>query len=413
MAREWVAGYTRSDGTVVAGHWRTVYRGKAEGADGLDDAVIGVAGADATVLELGAMSEEVSKGKVSYHGELVDSMEQGTGLYDRAMEDLGRQRTAILQSMGSARVAPARRRGIFRRGRASFVFADAQARLQDVDRKKAALLHEYEGLRKAVWGQMLKLDTKHNGDLRQRHYEGVAARNATDAGVPVDPELRTPEQQRLVEVATERVARRDMEDMLAGAPTPWSDHHRFNNIGFDLDGCYYDFLKSLRNSARGHGKVLPEDSPKTYAMVEPGWFNDSSEFKEIYRKMFDTEEFRKMELLDENAAAVSRRIRKHGKKVTIRTARVFPGTDNEDTYRQTRDSLAKHGIEFDELHVTPDKKGADIMWDDAPYNIEALRSAGVPAVVRDHPYNEDTAGDARAANALEYEDIVMGRRPLK
>lgn len=383
MAREWVPGHTRSDGVVVAGHWRTV-------ADGFGTSMSGVAEADAAVLVLGAMSEEIEKGKVSYHGELVDSMEQGTVLYEDAMNALDRQSAAVSRSVGVS-----------------------QARLQDVDRLKATLHHEYEGLRRAVWGQMLEMDTKHNGDARRRHYEDVAARSATDAGVPVEPELRTPEQQRLVEVATERVARRDMEDMLAGAPTPWSEHHKFNNIGFDLDGCYYDFLKSLRNAARGHGKVLAEDSPQTYAMVEPGWFNDSGEFKKIYRNMFDTEEFRKMELLDENAAAVSRRIRKHGKKVTIRTARVFPGTDSEDTYRQTRDSLAKHGIEFDELHVTSDKRGADIMWDDAPSNIDALRSAGVPVVVRDHPYNKDAVGDARAANALVYEDIVMGRRPLK
>lgn len=406
MAREWVPGHTRSDSSVVAGHWRTV-------DDGFSTDMAGVAEADAAVLALGAMSEEIGEGKVSYHGELVDSMEQGTMLYDDAMNALGRKRTAMLQSMVSAPVVLDRESRVFRRERGVCDRAVAQARLQDVDRLKSALQHEYEGLRGAVWGQMLEMDTKHNGDARHRYYEDVAARSATDAGVPVEPELRTPEQQRLVEVATERVAHRDMEDMLAGAPTPWSEHHKFNNIGFDLDGCYYDFLKSLRNAARGHGKVLAEDSPQTYAMVEPGWFNDSGEFKKIYRNMFDTEEFRKMELLDENAAAVSRRIRKHGKKVTIRTARVFPGTDDKDTYRQTLDSLVKHGIEFDELHVTSDKRGADIMWDDAPSNIDALRSAGVPVVVRDHPYNKDAVGDARAANALVYEDIVMGRRPLK
>lgn len=52
--------------------------------------------------------------------------------------------------------------------------------------------------------------------------------------------------------------------------------------------------------------------------------------------------------------------------------------------------------------------GADVYVDDAPHNIEGLRSAGHDAIIFDQPYNQHMDG-ARATNWTELEDLVIER----
>lgn len=109
------------------------------------------------------------------------------------------------------------------------------------------------------------------------------------------------------------------------------------------------------------------------------------------------------------------RVKELGHEVIIVTDRAW-GSDPLNSQRNTIEAYAKAGIEYDEIHFTPDKTSVpvDTMVEDRIENYDPLIAAGTPTWLINRPWNEVEGGDARNriccvtcyAEAIEYHTVV-------
>lgn len=165
-------------------------------------------------------------------------------------------------------------------------------------------------------------------------------------------------------------------------------------IGIDIDGVLADYVEHMRTVATTQGiKVDPLGGPRTYSMVEPGWFTDDHQWARCHEIV--TGELERTPLLDAFAPEALARLRSRGHHLVVMTARRAPtgaGYSQADVVQATQAWLERHRIQAHEVvfndHRTPRHElELDLALDDSPEQIAALHAAGVPTVIRDQPYN--------------------------
>ena len=182
-------------------------------------------------------------------------------------------------------------------------------------------------------------------------------------------------------------------------------------VGFDSDGCIDNFGEGVRQTmvARGIGHLWKSGPTKTPFW---NWYEDwgwsFAQFKELVDWGVDhgyifTGHWRP------NAIESVRRVAELGHEIIIITDRAF-GSDPRNSQRNTIESFANAGIEYDELHFTADKTSVpvDLMVEDKLANYDALVAAGTPTWLINRPWNLVEGGDARARidDISDYADIV-------
>ncbi len=117
--------------------------------------------------------------------------------------------------------------------------------------------------------------------------------------------------------------------------------------------------------------------------------------------------FTNLEPID-NAPVVLRRLSKQGIHIRIITHGLFIAHLHRVGVQQTIEWLDYHGVPYRDLCLVADKTavGADLYVEDTPANIEALRAAGLHAIVYANPTNRDVARP-RVETWDELESLIL------
>lgn len=174
-------------------------------------------------------------------------------------------------------------------------------------------------------------------------------------------------------------------------------------IGLDLDNTVARYSEGLHAAAVTTG-VLDSDfrAPKTYNMVEDGWFSDFSEFLPTHRSLCHQDGLADLGLLQDNLNTLVRGWQGQGHEVVVITARIMD--DHDDALREkvvagTHRWVNTYLPSADETFIvdhSPGAKlvaGADVYVDDSPGVVNGLREAGKRVIIRDHAYNQHLDGE--------------------
>jgi len=176
-------------------------------------------------------------------------------------------------------------------------------------------------------------------------------------------------------------------------------------VGFDLDGCLYDFGNSVRlyldSLGREYGWKDGADEPHCWDFNEY-WKMSRAEFAQVCHDGVDAGYIFSGDARP-NAAEAVNRVADMGHKIIIITDRFF-GTDIYNgegfvnpSHIATEQWLAEHGIPYHELHFSANKLivPTDTFIEDKLENYDTLTEGGVKSYLINRPWNQVPGGDAR------------------
>lgn len=186
-------------------------------------------------------------------------------------------------------------------------------------------------------------------------------------------------------------------------------------LGFDLDGCVYDFTQGFKLAleyALNHHKspqdkiTLPDlPNPRGWNFYEH-WGLDKGQYMDmldLYAPMiYGNHRLEPME----GAGAAMRAALREGHEVWIVTHR---GDENMLARSATASWLDAWGIYYTGLVFSRDKTivPTDAFIEDRPENYAALEAAGVQAYLVDRPWNQDFEAGNRVSSVAEYVDKAL------
>lgn len=169
-------------------------------------------------------------------------------------------------------------------------------------------------------------------------------------------------------------------------------------VGFDSDGCIDCFGDGVHDTLKVKGLGhLWKSGPTPHSIwnfyEEWGW--TFAQFKELVDWGVDhgyifSGHWRP------NAIESVGRVAKMGHQIIIITDRAW-GSDPMNSQRNTIEAFQRAGIEYDELHFTPDKTSVhvDTMVEDRLDNYDALVANGTPSWLINRSWNKVEGGDMR------------------
>lgn len=163
-------------------------------------------------------------------------------------------------------------------------------------------------------------------------------------------------------------------------------------VGFDLDGCLYDFGNSVRryldSIGRDYGWKDNQEEPHHWNFYEY-WKMERSEFVQICNDGVDAG-YIFGGPARANAVETVGRVAELGHQIIIITDRQF-GSDPRNSHKATADWLAEHEIEYDELWFSADKTctKTDMFVEDKLENYDKLTKAGVDTYLITRAWNLD------------------------
>src|SRR6267154_1974930 len=162
-------------------------------------------------------------------------------------------------------------------------------------------------------------------------------------------------------------------------------------LGIDLDGVCADFYARMREIAAEWLELdisTLTDAP-SYGLEEWG-IKSSDKYEQLHRFAVTQRQLFATTPPISGARSTLRRLSDDGYRIRIITHRLFIHFFHQEAVSQTIDWLDQHGIPYSDLCFMKDKDqvGADIYVDDAPQNIERLRSRGHYAVCFGNSTNE-------------------------
>ena len=183
-------------------------------------------------------------------------------------------------------------------------------------------------------------------------------------------------------------------------------------LGVDLDGVVANHTVRFREimaEIRGIGA----DEIEAAMPLERSWdFREWGFAPDEYAKyhriaVMEHDMFRTMPLI-EGAADALWRLSDAGVWIRIITHRLYVHWGHEKAVADTAAWLDEQKIPYRDLCFLAAKPQveADAYIDDAPHNVEQLRSAGNTVIMFEHPYNRDVTGGPSAAGWPEVEEIV-------
>lgn len=182
-------------------------------------------------------------------------------------------------------------------------------------------------------------------------------------------------------------------------------------LGVDLDNVTANYTKGLRDymMSRGYSATdMPE--PTRYSFVEAGWpFSDTSDYLNHHIDFVTAGGFLSLEEMP-GASETIRALVHEGVRIRIITHRLL----RNQTYAQSISDTARwldnprHKIQFHDFCAISEKSavGVNMLIDDAPSNIEAVRKSGGNVLIFDQLYNRHLDAP-RAHNWGEVFDAVM------
>ncbi len=179
-------------------------------------------------------------------------------------------------------------------------------------------------------------------------------------------------------------------------------------LGVDLDGVCGDHTNAFRAIVAGERGVEPASLPDQRSWSFAEWGLDPEEFDRLHRAaVMEHRMFREMPAIEGCAEALWR-LSDAGVWIRLITHRLYTNWGHAIAAADTVDWLDRHGIPYRDLCFLGQKPQveADAYIDDAPHNVESLRSAGSTVIVFDQPYNQEVPGP-RAHSWPEAEDLVL------
>lgn len=182
-------------------------------------------------------------------------------------------------------------------------------------------------------------------------------------------------------------------------------------VGFDSDGCIDNFGEGVRQTliALGLGHLWKSGPTKKPFW---NWYEDWGWTFEQFKRVVDWGVDHGYIFVGHwrpNAIESVGRVAALGHEIIIITDRTF-GSDPRNSQRNTIESFARAGIEYDELHFTADKTSVEVdtMVEDKLSNYDALIANGTPTWLITRPWNEVDGGDARMRidDISDYADII-------
>jgi 5'-nucleotidase len=180
-------------------------------------------------------------------------------------------------------------------------------------------------------------------------------------------------------------------------------------LGVDLDGVCADHATAFRRAVAADRGIDPSELPPQQSWDFLEWGLDRAEFERLHRDaVVDGHMFRTMPAVP-GAAETLWRLSDAGVWIRLITHRLFTNFGHAVAVADTVAWLDDHSIPYRDLCFLGDKPQveADAYVDDAPHNVESLRSTGSPVLVFTQPYNVGLDGP-RAAGWAEVEEWVLG-----
>ena len=180
-------------------------------------------------------------------------------------------------------------------------------------------------------------------------------------------------------------------------------------LGVDLDGVCGDYTAAFAGAVASRRGCEPSDLPEGRSWDFSEWdLEPLGGFEHLHRAaVLDDRIFRDMPVIDGCAAALWR-LSDAGVWIRIITHRLVVHWGHQIAVADTVSWLDANGIPYRDLCFLGRKPEveADLYVDDAPHNVEALRTAGNDVVVFDQPYNSAVAGP-RARSWADVEELVF------
>jgi 5'(3')-deoxyribonucleotidase len=190
-------------------------------------------------------------------------------------------------------------------------------------------------------------------------------------------------------------------------PQSGSSSSREFVLGVDLDGVVGDYEGSFRRFIGQQRGVDPGSLPDvhTWSFTENGWFNNDEEYLSAHRDAVNQGLFANMDMIS-GASDALWALSDAGIRIRIITHRLIINFNFAKTVSDTVTFLDRHRIPYRDLCFVRDKAdvGCDLLVDDAPHNIEALRSkhGSDVAITFDQSYNRGVEG----LRAISWAEVV-------
>ena len=183
-------------------------------------------------------------------------------------------------------------------------------------------------------------------------------------------------------------------------------------FGVDLDGVVADFIGGLKPIAAEWLGVAEESLTDEVSYGFKEWrLGGKRGYNDLHR--FAVKEKDLFEVLPpiEGAAAALRRLSRKGVHIRIITHRLYIPWFHRQAIVQTAKWLERYGIPYWDLCFMAEKSSvdADVYIDDAPKNIQALRTAGKQVIVMRNSTNRSEAAPA-AESWEEVERWVLAHK---
>jgi 5'-nucleotidase len=179
-------------------------------------------------------------------------------------------------------------------------------------------------------------------------------------------------------------------------------------LGVDLDGVCADHTAAFRAVVADELGVPADSLGEQTEWNYHAWGVSDERFLEIHRRaVLEHRMFRTMPAIDGVAEALWN-LSDAGVWIRLITHRLYANWGHQVAVSDTVAWLDEHRIPYRDLCLLGDKPQveADVYLDDAPHNVEALRSSGNTVIVFDQPYNRSVGG-LRAATWPEVEKLVL------
>jgi 5'-nucleotidase len=179
-------------------------------------------------------------------------------------------------------------------------------------------------------------------------------------------------------------------------------------LGVDLDGVCGDHTEAFRQVVAAELGVPASSLGEQVAWDYEAWGLDQAAFLDIHRRaVLEHRMFLSMPVIDGVAEALWN-LSDAGVWIRLITHRLYANWGHQVAVSDTVAWLDEHRIPYRDLCLLGDKPQveADVYIDDAPHNVEALRSSGNTVIVFDQPYNRAVDG-LRASTWPEVEALVL------
>lgn len=178
-------------------------------------------------------------------------------------------------------------------------------------------------------------------------------------------------------------------------------------LGVDLDGVCADYAGGLRRAVARHRGVDETSLTNEVSWDFAEWGLDRDAFLAHHRRaVLEDHLFATMPPMPGVADALWR-LSDAGVWIRIITHRLVENWSHAAVVSDTVEWLDEHRIPYRDLCFLGDKPqvGADAYIEDAPHNVDALRSSGCTVIVFDQPYNRHL--DAPRARTWEEAEHLL------